>query len=68
MNGIEVSAYNDPNHVYYGPIHSDEDKLKLKSQTFYLWQHDSIHYAAVFLGMDQNQEKILEALVTAPSQ
>ncbi|KWX72059.1 peptidase M56 [Paenibacillus jilunlii] len=68
MNGIEVSAYNDPNHVYYGPIHSDEDKLKLKSQTFYLWQHDSIYYAAVFLGMDQNQEKILEALVTAPSQ
>ncbi|WP_060863622.1 hypothetical protein [Paenibacillus riograndensis] len=68
MNGIEVSAYNDPNQVYYGPRPSDKDQLKHKSQTLYLWQHDSIYYAAVFLGMDQNQEKILEALIAAPSQ
>ncbi|ASA24803.1 hypothetical protein B9T62_31015 [Paenibacillus donghaensis] len=66
MNGIEISAYTDNSHLYFGPLYSGNGTTKVKSQTYYLWKQEDIYYAAIFLGMDQNQEANLKALVSAP--
>ncbi|QAY65844.1 M56 family metallopeptidase [Paenibacillus protaetiae] len=50
INGIEIFAYADNDHIYSEPIHSDTNKLKFKTQTYYLWQQDGIYYTAFFLG------------------
>lgn len=70
MNGIEISAYADNDHVYFGPLYSGNglDKTKVRSQTYYLWKQDDTYYAAIFLGMDKYQEQNLKTLVLAPAQ
>ncbi|MGF7046767.1 hypothetical protein J2T13_001265 [Paenibacillus sp. DS2015] len=70
MNDIEISAYVDNDHIYFGPLYSGNglDKTKVKSQTYYSWKQDDIYYAAIFLGMDKNQEENLNSLVLAPLQ
>lgn len=65
-NGIEISVYGDPDHVYFGPLPSDRDKNAVKQQTYYLWSENGVNYAAIFLGMDQKQEEHVEALIQAP--
>ncbi|WP_336765058.1 peptidase M56 [Paenibacillus sp. USHLN196] len=68
INGIEISAYKDKDHIYWAPIHSDNNQLKFKTQTYYMWKQDGIYYAAFFLGVDKHQEENLKALVIAPAQ
>ncbi|MDI4649691.1 M56 family metallopeptidase [Cohnella hashimotonis] len=68
ISGIGISVYTDPDHVYSEPIHSDNNKLKFKSQTYYVWEQNGIHYTAYFVGVDRHQEENLEALVLAPVQ
>ncbi|WP_236575659.1 peptidase M56 [Paenibacillus sp. USDA918EY] len=64
INGVEISAYADNKHVYFKPYYSEPSKIK--SRTLYLWKQDGVCYSAVFLGLDQHQEKNLKALVLAP--
>ncbi|MFD2330854.1 M56 family metallopeptidase [Cohnella sp. GCM10020058] len=66
IDGIGISAYTDQDHVYSEPIHSDNDQLKFKSQTYYVWEQNGIHYTAYFVGVDRHQEENLEAFVSAP--
>ncbi|MFD1775709.1 M56 family metallopeptidase [Paenibacillus rhizophilus] len=61
INGVEISAYEDKNHVYFAP--SKEVKLP-----YYLWKQDDIYYTAVFSGMDKYQEDNLKAIISAPVQ
>ncbi|WP_082110788.1 M56 family metallopeptidase [Paenibacillus algorifonticola] len=68
INGIEISAYADKDHIYWEPIHSDNNQLKFKTQTYYVWKQDGIYYTAFFLGVDKHQEENLKALVLAPVQ
>lgn len=68
INGIEVSAYADKDHIYWDPVHSDNNQLKFKTQTYYVWEQDGIYYTAFFLGVDKYQEENLKALVLAPIQ
>ncbi|SFL00644.1 bla regulator protein blaR1 [Paenibacillus sp. 1_12] len=67
INGVEMSAYADKDHVYFEPSH-DGNGRKLLSLTYYLWKQDGIYYIAVFNGMDKYQEEYLKALVMAPLQ
>jgi bla regulator protein BlaR1 len=66
INGIEISAYADNDHIYLEPIHSDNNQLKFKTQTYYVWKQDGIYYTAFFLGVDKHQEENLKALVLVP--
>ncbi|OBR65640.1 hypothetical protein A7K91_13745 [Paenibacillus oryzae] len=72
LDGYGIGVYTDPGFVYHGPIHEDghfrdaSGNTEKKSQTYYLWEHNGIHYAAVFLGMDNDQEGKLKALLEAP--
>ncbi|WP_141501249.1 M56 family metallopeptidase [Paenibacillus luteus] len=68
INGIEISAYADKDHIYWEPIHLDNNQLKFKSQTYYVWKQDGIYYTVFFLGVDKHQEENLEALVLATVQ
>ncbi|WP_082651716.1 M56 family metallopeptidase [Gorillibacterium timonense] len=68
IDGIEISAYADNDHVYYGPLYLDSNQSKVRSQTYYLWKQNDIYYTAVCLGMDKNQEELLKPLVLAPVQ
>jgi bla regulator protein BlaR1 len=68
INGIEISAYEDKDHIYWEPIHSDNNSLKLKTQTYYMWKQEGIYYTAFFLGVDKHQEENLKALLLAPVQ
>lgn len=61
INGVEISAYEDKNHVYFAP--SKEVKLP-----YYLWKQGDIYYTAVFWGMDKYQEDNLKAIISAPVQ
>ncbi|MEC0177108.1 M56 family metallopeptidase [Paenibacillus favisporus] len=61
LDGVEVSAYEDKNHVYL----SSDDKIKLP---YYLWKQDDIYYTAVFWGMDKLPEDSLKAMISAPLQ
>lgn|GEM_PF-5194224 len=51
-----------------GPVNSDEDIAKFKTQTYYVWKHEDIYYLAAFIGMDKLQNDNLKALVLAPAQ
>ncbi|WP_139998907.1 M56 family metallopeptidase [Paenibacillus paridis] len=68
INGIEISAYADKDHIYWEPIHSNNNPLKFKTQTYYMWKQDGIYYTAFFLGVDKHQKENLEAFVLAPVQ
>ncbi|PNQ86661.1 peptidase M56 [Paenibacillus polymyxa] len=68
ISGVEISAYADNNHVYFGPLYSSNDKSKLKSQTYYFWKQNNVYYATAFLGLDKNQEDSLRTLVLTPLQ
>ncbi|RXZ77581.1 M56 family metallopeptidase [Paenibacillaceae bacterium] len=68
INGIEISAYADMDHFYLEPVHSDNNKLKFKTQTYYVWEQDGIYYTAFILGVDTHQEENLKALVLAPAE
>lgn len=68
IDGIEISAYADNDHIYWEPIHSDNNKLKFKTQTYYMWQQDGIYYTASFIGVDKHQEENLKSLVLTPAQ
>ncbi|WP_186320334.1 peptidase M56 [Paenibacillus sp. Y412MC10] len=69
IDGVEIMAYNDNAHVYFGPFYSGNgaDKTKIKTQTYYLWKRDGICYTAVFIGLDKYQEENLKTLILAPS-
>ncbi len=72
LDGLGIGVYSDPGYVYHGPVYKDghfkdENGNPIpKSQTYYLWEQNGIHYAAVFLGMDNDQEGKLKALLEAP--
>lgn len=66
IHGVEITAYADNHHVYFGPRHSEPSKLK--GQTIYMWKQDDVYYASLFLGQEQYQETNLEALILAPYQ
>ncbi|MHA7967320.1 M56 family metallopeptidase [Paenibacillus sp. CAU 1782] len=72
LDGFGIGVYTDPHFVYHGPIYEDghfkdaDGNIETKSQTYYLWEQNGIHYAAVFLGMDAGQEELLKALLAAP--
>lgn len=71
INGVELSAYADPDHVYMSPTYTSDSSLgseKFRSMTYYLWKQDDVYYTAVFMGMDNDQEAPLRALVLAPAQ
>jgi bla regulator protein BlaR1 len=68
INGIEISAYADKDHIYSEPIHSDNNQLKFKTQTYYVWKQHGISYTAFFFGVDKHQEENLKALVLAPAE
>lgn len=53
LKGINVTAYEDKEHIYLGPVSSDQDSSKYKSQTYYTWKQNGIYYLAAFFGMDQ---------------
>lgn len=61
VDGVEVSAYEDKNHVYL----SSDNNLKLP---YYLWNQNDIYYSAVFWGMDKLPEDSLKAMISAPLQ
>lgn len=68
VKGIQVSAYADKGHVYFGPFKDENNPNKFKNQIYYSWKQDGIYYAAAFIGMDKYQEKNLESLILAPLQ
>ncbi|KAF6577998.1 peptidase M56 [Paenibacillus sp. EKM211P] len=68
ISGVEISAYADNTHVYFGPLYSSNDKSKLKNQTYYFWKQNGVYYATVFLGLDKNQEENLRTLLLTPLQ
>lgn len=68
IGGIKISVYTDDNHIYVEPIHSDNNQLRFKTQTYYVWKQDGIYYTAFFLGVDKHQEEILKSLVLAPAE
>lgn len=59
INGVEISAYEDKNQIYFPP--SEE-----VNRPYYLWKQDDIYYTAVFCGMDKYQEDNLKAMISAP--
>lgn len=61
IDGVEASAYEDKNHVYFPS--APEVKLPI-----YLWQQGDIYYTAVFSGMDKYQEDNVRAVIAAPVQ
>lgn len=61
INGVEISAYEDKNHVYF----ASRKEVKLP---YYLWKQDDIYYTAIFSSMDKYQEDNLKAIISAPVQ
>ncbi|WP_245640209.1 DUF4367 domain-containing protein [Paenibacillus dakarensis] len=61
IHGVEISAYEDQDHVYF----SLGKRAKLP---IYLWKQDDIYYTAIFSGMDKYQEDNLKAIIAAPVQ
>ena len=61
LDGVEISTYDDKNHVYL----SSDKNIKLP---YYLWKQNEIYYAAVFWGMDKLPENIMKAIISAPVQ
>ncbi|MEC0240022.1 M56 family metallopeptidase [Paenibacillus dokdonensis] len=61
MDGVEISAYEDKNHVYL----SSDKEIKLP---YYLWKQDDIYYTVVFWGMDKQPEDNLKAMISSPTQ
>ncbi|WP_338551341.1 M56 family metallopeptidase [Paenibacillus sp. KS-LC4] len=66
INGIEITTYTDHDHIYWEPVQSDNNQLKFKTQTYYVWEQNGIYYTAFFLGVDKHQEENLKSLVLAP--
>ncbi|WP_052310092.1 hypothetical protein [Paenibacillus senegalensis] len=67
MNGVEISAYEDPDEVYFKSSYSDNKRLEI-NPAYYLWTQDGIYYTAVFSGMDKYQEDNLKAIISVPVQ
>jgi bla regulator protein blaR1 len=67
INGVEISAYADNDHVYFGPYLSDDETKELR-QIYYLWKQGDIYYTANFFGIDKDPEEHLKNLVLTPLQ
>ncbi|MBO7746713.1 hypothetical protein I8J29_21070 [Paenibacillus sp. MWE-103] len=63
LGGVEITAYEDNNHVYF-PSGTEVNF------PYYLWKQDDVYYTAVFSGIDKQkyQEDSLNAIISTSGQ
>ncbi len=63
LDGVRVAAAEDDKKLY--DMFEADPMKDTRRQIFYLWEQDGIYSAAVFLGLEPNQEENIKSLIHA---